>query len=175
MGKFKVGDKVRVRKDLKPHTYYGKTLFTKYMSQYRGGIYVVAKVIENGDYILSRCAGWHFSDEMLEPVKFTKSDLKNGMIVEYRDGRRRMVLNGFMTGENGYMPLSDFREDLTIIESSKNLDIMKVFDVPEFHGSVCNVIEADAKKLTLLWNREDTVKMTLSEIEEKLGCRIELV
>lgn len=34
--------------------------------------------------------------------EFTKADLKSGMVVEYRNGKRRLVLNNGLVGKDGY-------------------------------------------------------------------------
>ena len=41
-----------------------------------------------------------------------KSELKNGMIVEYRVGDRRLVLDDRIIGENSYNCLEGYNEDL---------------------------------------------------------------
>ena len=40
--------------------------------------------------------------------EFTKADLKDGMIVEYRDGKRRLVLNNRLIGKDGYYELNQY-------------------------------------------------------------------
>lgn len=72
---FKVGDKVRVRKDLKRLEFYGKECFMPDMEIYKGKKTIVVGAFE-GDghyydrhYYLADCDDWVFTDEMLESVK----------------------------------------------------------------------------------------------------------
>ena len=64
--KYKVGDKVRVRKDLEPGNYYGKGNYISSMDKFKGKICVITKIwdqyyqINNSDY-------W-WSEEMLESI-----------------------------------------------------------------------------------------------------------
>ena len=64
-----------------------------------------------------------------------KSDLKSGMIVEFRNGMQDIVmLNPDCTGKElislvgGYLRLDNYNEDLTyMIASNVNWDIIKVY------------------------------------------------
>jgi|GEM_PF-662195 hypothetical protein len=73
---FKVGDKVRVRKDLEVGREYGEYLFTSSMKRLAGKISVITGINSYADaYLLKhRDEGW--TDEMLEPVPIKKT-LKN--------------------------------------------------------------------------------------------------
>lgn len=53
--------------------------------------------------------------------EFTKSDLKDGMIIEYRDGRMRLVLNNHLIGKDGYYELNQYSEDMKDKESSSKI------------------------------------------------------
>lgn len=66
--KYKVGDKVRVKKGLLSHRRYGGILFTCEMKALEGRTLTIKKVIEDGYYKVEESA-WSFSDEMLRPVK----------------------------------------------------------------------------------------------------------
>ena len=80
-----------------------------------------------------------------------KSDLKDGMIVEYRNGIRRMVLRDELLGAEFYNSLEHYDEDL-IIESNKNLDIVEVFEFE--YGSLESVLSS--KNLKSIWKRRNT-------------------
>ena len=62
--KYKVGDKVRVRKDLVADNYYGGVYYVDAMGEFKNKEAIITKV---GDiaYQLNDCTCW-FSDEMLE-------------------------------------------------------------------------------------------------------------
>ena len=96
MSKFKVGDRVRVREDLNSSCLYNGIVFSPLMEKYRGHVYTIDEV-NNSPFVYTLKGNddvnrWYFSEDMLELVEFTKDNLKNGMIVEYRNGKRRMVL-----------------------------------------------------------------------------------
>lgn len=55
-----------------------------------------------------------------------KSDLRSGMIVEYRDGIKRLVVNDDLIGDDGHLSLSNYNDDLKHDEYS-DLDIIKVY------------------------------------------------
>lgn len=65
--KYKVGDKVRVRNDLKFGYEYGMHSFTSDMSRFCGKI-VTIKSVHKGDYRIVECEYW-WTDEMFEPVE----------------------------------------------------------------------------------------------------------
>lgn len=67
--KFKVGDKVRVRKDLETDELYGTNIFARDMAVYTGQTAEVFETWPSGVYELSIDDGYYsWTDEMLEPV-----------------------------------------------------------------------------------------------------------
>ena len=67
--KLKVGDKVRVREDLKVGEIYGREIFAKHMSSFRGKTVEIDDVWNSGGYNLKEDdENWLFTDEMLEPI-----------------------------------------------------------------------------------------------------------
>lgn len=79
MSKFKVGDKVKVRKDLEADKYYSGLRFSPKMEVYKGQIITIEYIdyFRPISYVVN---GWHWNDEMLEPVETTKEDEKLEMI-----------------------------------------------------------------------------------------------
>ena len=86
--KYKVGDKVRVRKDLVPDTYYGGVCYVDYMDGFKGKECVITDM-DGISYQMDNFNFW-WTDEMLEPVDdlleyaleklgMTKEELKNEM------------------------------------------------------------------------------------------------
>jgi hypothetical protein len=64
--KYKVGDKVRVRSDLKDNRRYGACIYVE--AGYRGMIATI-KEVKNGYYWIKEDGnGWRWTDEMLEPI-----------------------------------------------------------------------------------------------------------
>lgn len=66
--KYKVGDKVKVRSDLKCEEYYGGVPFTSGMNRFKGMEFTITRV-NNGGYYEVLETPYNFTDEMLEPVE----------------------------------------------------------------------------------------------------------
>ena len=66
--KYKVGDKVKVRSDLKCEEYYGGVLFASKMNRFKGMEFTITRV-NNGGYYEVLETIYNFTDEMLEPVE----------------------------------------------------------------------------------------------------------
>lgn len=134
---------------------------------------------------------WYLRDEELVLIErdgnsMKKSDLKNGAIVETREGSKYILLldaigfgkvkSMFIELETGnYLDFDDYENDLTYHnERYSEFDIMKVCqndyvgDNIKLHilkrSQICG-----AKHWT--WERQEKVVMTISEIEEKLGIK----
>ena len=68
--KYKVGDKVRVRKDLKAGSFYGEDSFLVDMKKYSGKIMTVDKITYKNKYKLKEDFGhYYWTDEMLEDAE----------------------------------------------------------------------------------------------------------
>ena len=102
--------------------------------------------------------------------EFTKADLKDRMVVELRNGGDYLVVDELLLSDSGFMSLSRYKNDLTISDSSAKWDIVKVYDktnvLPPFDTF-------DAPQL--LWERKEVKEVTISEIEEKFGCKVKIV
>ena len=94
--KYKVGDKVRVRKDLKPGNCYGEILYTPNMDKFKDKECVITGIADESYHINGLDFWW--SDEMLEPVDdlleyaleklgMTKEELENEMNEDKEDLR----------------------------------------------------------------------------------------
>lgn len=70
--KYKVGDKVKVRSDLRVGKSYGEHAFVHDMSKFRGKIVTIESVWKQG-YRIEEDAYW-WTDEMLEPVEETSAE-----------------------------------------------------------------------------------------------------
>lgn len=108
--------------------------------------------------------------------KFTKSDLKDGMVVEYNDNcfGKRLVIGGFLTGEDGYVDLGDYNENLKSVVS--DLEIVRAYKI-KCMGEISRIMEDH--NLELIWERAESKKMTVEEMRKKLeeltGEQIEIV
>lgn len=91
----------------------------------------------------------------------TKKDLKNGMIVELREGTRYLYCEGVMRGLNAWDLISTYTDDLKCPEFSR-LDIVKVYeDTKEYNLNT--IFEHDYLKL--IWQRPKPPKLSEREIE----------
>ena len=64
--KYKIGDKVRVKKDLEPGNFYGRAYYSSDMNKFKAMECVVTNIYD-GTYNINN-SEYGFSDEMLEPV-----------------------------------------------------------------------------------------------------------
>lgn len=154
--RFKVGDKVRVRKDLIVGKCYGKDdlLFVDDIKKYKGKQFEIIKT-SGCDYKLDN-SNYYFNDDMLEPA-FTTQDLKVGDRITLRNGVSG-IWNGRMIGALTY---DEINEDLTNNGALGScLDIVKV---------------EKPKKYETIYEREKARKMTVKEISEALGYEVEVV
>lgn len=108
--------------------------------------------------------------------KFTKEVLKDGMVVEYRDGDRFLVLGDRMINENGFNLLSGYDKALKDVTMNiADYDIVKVYRTNAVYTihDIFNV-----KYLELIWERSEKNRMTAEEMQNKLeeltGDKIEI-
>lgn len=95
--------------------------------------------------------------------EFTKADLKDGMVVEYRDGDRRLVIDKYLIGKNAHYELSTYNENLE--DGYPRLTIMKVFKIRQI-AILERILDDD--NLELIWERKEPKKMTVEEMRQKL-------
>ncbi len=182
MSKFKVGDKVKVKgltsmSDPAKKEYVDKEYVIESLSLWANWPYVLS-----GDG-----ANFNWRDEELELVEskqFTKSDLKDGMVVENRDGERGIYLNGRLYHMDGFNDIdSNWDDELKFCErrfhrQDKHLDIVRVYAVrPCAYGGV-EALLSDTDNLELIWERKEEPEhkeMTVEEIEKELGYKIKVV
>jgi hypothetical protein len=94
---------------------------------------------------------------------FTKADLKDGMVVQYRNGWYRIVLGGCTTlgmvcsdvYETRSKDLSDYNDDLTNRYDYRGLDIMKVFNVEQVLWERKEIKLSDAERAWLTVAKHD--------------------
>ena len=104
----------------------------------------------------------------------TKSDLKTGMWVELRNGSRTLVFKDSVIGDvlssfSTSLPLYDFDNDLKN-RGFCEYDIVKIYkpnsqkDIYQFNDNS-----------EVVWERKETKKMTVAEIEKALGHGVEVI
>ena len=113
--------------------------------------------------------------EGIEVNKFTKANLKDGMVVKVRSGIFYMYFQkwGKLVRTDGHLNIKDYNEDLTLKNTvfgedgaERVFDIVQVYELNDiysfkFSEGSCN--------MNLIWERPEEVVMTISEIEKKLG------
>lgn len=109
---------------------------------------------------------------------FTKEDLKDGMIVEYRTGKvRRLVIRNLLLGEDEWASLVRYGQNLRHV-CRNDLDIMKVYKSNDRAHSIVELLK-DTDNLELIWAREEPKEIPTSEamkiLREKFGCEVKLV
>lgn len=114
----------------------------------------------------------HILKNKEEEKQMKKSDLKNRMVVEIRNGDKYLVVDDYLLAVNGdnFMMISSYTDDLMDKDKStdpmeeeinREFDIMKVYDR--------TVQWKHFREKDLIWERKEVVTMTLSDIKKKLG------
>lgn len=159
---FKVGDIVRLKDGLVvgkaySHKNYQKITLTNAMA------FDETKIIESfsksGEIIVN---GFYYSPVMLEKVEekgseremkkeFTIKDLKDKMIIEFRNGERRVFLNNSFCGISSWQSFNekDYKDNLTH-RYDRSLDIVRVYNMKE--GILNRMLEEPGE---LIWEEEE--------------------
>lgn len=101
---------------------------------------------------------------------FSKEDLKPGMVVEYKSGERRLVVE--INGELGlisndmFAMLKSFNNNLTC-DNNSGINVVAVYN-PEM-SSLSSMLQT--KKL--VWKKVKEVTLTMQEIADKFGIPVE--
>lgn len=110
-----------------------------------------------------------WSDYMgVENKEFTKSDLKDGMVIEYRNGNRFFVFGYKLLNSDNFEFINDIADDLTDKKyKNKEFDIMKVYKVKiENLKKLSDILKHE--NLELIWEHIEVKHMTVDEMREKL-------
>ncbi len=95
----------------------------------------------------------------------TKSDLKNGMVVELRNGKRFLIVNDLGIGKDSCINLDGFfgyDENLNDVIGGSIFDITKIYKT---EGTTFKTL-FDKERLSLIWEREEQEE--LSEEDKKI-------
>ena len=85
-----------------------------------------------------------------------KEDLKNGMVVEFRDKSRGLVHNERIISIEDYLLISNLNDDLTNGVGIEEIDIMKIF-----HSKPITLGDLFAdNRLELIWERKEQSKLS---------------
>lgn len=99
--------------------------------------------------------------------EFTKADLEDGMVVEYRckDYGKRMVVGNMLIGEDGSHRLEAYENVLTQGYAESQLSIIRVYKIKN-ERNFEHIMDDD--NLELIWERKEPKKMTVEEMRQKL-------
>lgn len=98
--------------------------------------------------------------------EFTKADLRDGMVVEQRNGEMYLVLAGMVVRRGGRNHIGGYDDDLKW-EGYTGGDIVKVYRItPESLRRIEDVFIKG--NLELIWERTESKKMTVEEMKQKL-------
>ena len=89
-----------------------------------------------------------------------KNELKSGMVVEYRDGKKRLVAIDNLIGVDGAGVLPNYNDDLRHAILS-DFDIIKVYNY-KLHAPFGELLKDD--NLELIWERKE-IELTDNELE----------
>lgn len=171
---FKVGDKVRVKKGLIVGEVYGNYSFVDKMKDYEDRILTIESLDTYGYYFKKSEFVW--TDEMLEPAGFDKDLLRDGVVVECRDGELGLVLGDRVLKRTQFRLIRDYTDDLKAndydTDRDTDRDIVKVYRL----NKPCDLRDLfDRTCLELIAERKEVRKMTVSEISKELGYEVEII
>lgn len=82
-----------------------------------------------------------------------KRDLKDGMIVQLRDGERLIVLGTFLKGEKSCFRIDMLQENLNH-KTSTDFDIVEIKNAIDYYGSIERMFKY-FNDLDTIWEREE--------------------
>ena len=100
-----------------------------------------------------------------------KSDLRPGMVVEYANGEKRLVvtINNelYLIGRSSYADVKSFNEDMTC-SGNLGINIVKVYQ-PKKAANLNSLLDCE----NCIWERPKEVVLTMQEIADKFGIPVE--
>ena len=124
--KYKIGDKVRVRKDLVPNSEYGGVCYVEFMDKFKDKECVITNM-DDTSYRINNSEFW-WTDEMLEPVD------NEGALLEYALEKLGMT-KGELENE-----MNRDEEDITFVEKCMN-NKNEIREYCKKFNSTCNGCE----------------------------------
>lgn len=172
MSKFKIGDKVRIKKfKTRPDHWdqHGE------MDKYAGKVVAISNDTEWGINIFEDNGSWAWLKSDFAPAEFTKADLKDGMMLELRNGLKMIWLYGHKVGPQSWG--SEAHDDLTGLRYET--DIVKV-GYPDMNksieGSLEYILNLDFSEI--LWERKEEKEISSEEafavLKEHYGCDVKI-
>lgn len=168
--KFEVGDKVKIRRNLKDGEKYNGIPFVEKMKKYEGRIAKITMIISTGYELDIDDGKYYWSDDMLEMEwKFSKEDLRDGDIITLRSGVELIKMGKTIQNEYVTISLKDFTEKLEDpMKPGTNRGIIKV-ERPVEYKTVFERVE-DEKKEILDEVEKEYLKAVIKPFKEKVVC-----
>lgn len=176
---FKVGDKVRIKKDADTSSWNKQGL----MDKWRGKVMTISTICGDSIFV-EECKnenfglGWMWSKEDFEKVEerkddmkkeFTKADLKPGNMCKTRNGEIYMWLNDKLYCQSKIEGLNHTEDDLTNFVN-RNWDVVQVRDSEHSETDISKLFEK-FNELPIIWDRKEepvTKDVSLEEINALL-------
>ena len=172
--KYKAGDKVKVRSDLKCEEYYGGVPFTSEMNRFKGMEFTIARVNNGGDYKVLETP-YTFANEMLEPVEEMSAEEATKILGKICC-ESEVCAECPISEAKGKMPCQNFRRD----KAGEVLEILKQWkadhekkDVEVEFACIVRVIEDTGSSKRCVYEedvtevKDETFKMTMKRILEE--------
>lgn len=115
---------------------------------------------------------------------FTKSDLKPGMLVHTRKEGTYFVLDlpfddkgtneRILFGEDGFLYLDKYNDDMTLSDRDGRYDIMTVYDITGKYGLGFGTVDI-FKEFDVLYERKESHEDRLDDFAEKMKIIFENV
>lgn len=104
---------------------------------------------------------------------FTKADLKNWDIIQYRNGKTAIVNTDLesLISKEGYNLLNSFGDDLTCCDHDFDIVAVRRPTV----GAHCQLNAFECSRGTLVYERQEVEEMTLEQVCKLLGKTIKIV
>ena len=113
------------------------------------------------------------ADEYLTGTRenLTLDDLKDGMVVEYRNGEKRLFMYDSFVGIGSYGDIENYNENFSHNQKYFELDVVKIYKLYSFKGGFDGLF--DERNLTLIFDAEahrnkSKVSQRKSEIEDEI-------
>lgn len=148
--KFKVGDKVKIKKNLSCKG-YGASYFVSSMKKYKGKEAKITYVSPDDDtcHLDIDSGNWWWSEDMLEPYtsKIAKKDLRDGDKCTLKNNEKAFVIDKTVVTKDDVLSLYDYNSKLEHNFNS-NYDIVKVDRPTEYETIYKNdeILDSTEKK-----------------------------
>ena len=113
--KFKVGDKVKIKKNLSCKG-YGASYFVSSMKKYKGKEAKITYISPDDDtcHLDIDSGSWGWSEDMLEPYtsKIAKKDLRDGDYCVFKNGDKAIKIGNYVGTHNAVVPLREYNNKL---------------------------------------------------------------